>query len=167
VWIALAVLGVLALLATPVLAVLWLKARRRARRREDPDAAAAVSGAWAEAVDELSDRKVKWPPSDTPRELAERVHELAGQQTATPMRALAESYGAVRYGRTPPSATAADEAWRQVDELRKALDASDTWWARMRARLDPGTLRRRDLAATSSSRVVGAAEPLDERLPVA
>jgi hypothetical protein len=60
------------------------------------------------------------------------------------MRALAETYGAARYGRTPPSTDAAEQAWRDVDALRRALDASGSFTARLRARLDPGTLRRRD-----------------------
>jgi hypothetical protein len=66
---------------------------------------------------------------------------------------LAESYGAVRYGSAHPSSETADEAWQQVDALRRALDASDTWWSRLRARVDPGTLRRRerDLARASTS----------------
>lgn len=142
-WIVAAVFGVFAVLAAPVVAVLWLKARRRARRRDASDSTTAISGAWAQAVDELSDRKMVWPPSDTPRELAARVPHVAGPDTAAPMRALAETYGAARYGRARPPAQAADHAWEQVDELRRALDANSTFRSRLRARLDPSTLRRR------------------------
>jgi hypothetical protein len=158
-WIVALVLGLLALVASPVVAVVWLKARRRARRRDDPDTTTAVSGAWAEAVDQLADRRLVWPASDTPREIAARVPQAAGPETAEPMRALAESYGAVRYGGKRLPDAVAQDAWRHVDALRRALDASGTFASRLRARLDPGTLRRQERVLVRPAASSPTAEP--------
>jgi transglutaminase-like putative cysteine protease len=141
-WLVLAALVVLGLVVGPVVPVLALKARRRAGRRAAPSSSLAIEGAWREAIDELIDRRIEWPPSDTPHELAERVPALAGAGTAAPMRNLADAYGQVRYGDIEPPTGARDAAWGNVDALRKALDSSSTPMERIRAHLSTARLRR-------------------------
>lgn len=142
-WIVLVMIGLALLVVAPAGAVLLLKARRRTQRRRSRDPRTAIEGAWHETLDELVERRVQWPESDTPLELARRVPIVAGEQTAEPMRALARAYGSVRYGERTASTEEAGAAWRNVDELREALDTSTRLGARVRARLDPSRLRSR------------------------
>jgi transglutaminase-like putative cysteine protease len=142
-WIVLFLLVLACIVATPVLAVVLLKHRRRRRRRSVSDPSDAIEGAWLETLDELVDRRVRWPASDTPRELARRVPGVTSAATARPMRELAETYGAVHYGERAPSRAQADGAWRNADELRAALASSAPFLERARARLNPSRLGRR------------------------
>jgi hypothetical protein len=141
-----AVVAVLLLALLPVVVVLVLPARRRARRRRAREPSAAIAGAWREAIEELDIRRIPWPESSTPLELARQVPAAAGAATAQPMRALADTYSRARYGAAAPPAREAREAWEQVDALRDALDESSTTMERLRARLSP-----RRLASVSSS----------------
>jgi hypothetical protein len=142
-WMIALMLALVLLVVAPVVTILGLKAGRRSRRRSHADPAEAISGAWSEAVDDLSDRRVTWPASATPLEVADRVPTFVGAATEEPLRALADAYGAVRYGTRRPPEGAADDAWQQVDALRAALNGSTTFLRRLRARLDPTTLRSR------------------------
>ncbi|MSO78391.1 MAG: DUF4129 domain-containing protein [Acidimicrobiia bacterium] len=141
-WLLAVLLAAVILVLAPVAIVVGLKASRRSKRRARTDPAGAIAGAWAEVIDDLSDRQVSWPASATPLEVADHVPSIAGDATAPPLRALADAYGAVRYGETRPTADAARDAWRQVDTLHRALDTSNTALRKIRARLDPTTLRR-------------------------
>jgi hypothetical protein len=151
-WIVAVVLAVLVLALGPVAIVLGLKTNRRARRRRRVDPAAAIAGAWAEAVDDLTDHRHAWAPSTTPLEVARQVPARAGEATAAPLRALADAYGAVRYGAARPQPDAADDVWGQVDTLHRALGGSLGFFGRWRARVDPSTLRRRDAVRTGAGR---------------
>jgi TgpA N-terminal domain/Transglutaminase-like superfamily/Domain of unknown function (DUF4129) len=141
-WIIAGIVAITLLVVGPALAIVVVKSRRRRQRRTHTDPAVAVTAAWVEAMDDLADHRLRWPPSDTPRELARRVPGLAGDDTAAPLRALADSYSGVRYGGVTPDAEAAANAWREADALRDALDESSGFFGRLRARLDPTTLRR-------------------------
>jgi transglutaminase-like putative cysteine protease len=141
-WPVFVIAALLLIILVPAALIVLAKSRRRSRRRSAPDPSDAIRGAWSEAVDALTDRRVGWPASDTPYEAARRVPVHAGAATAEPMAALADAYTEARYGSHTPSTTAADRAWDDVDALRRALDASAPFVARMRARLDLRTLRR-------------------------
>ncbi|MEX0664587.1 MAG: DUF3488 and transglutaminase-like domain-containing protein [Acidimicrobiia bacterium] len=164
-WLLALVLAVVLLVVAPLVIIVGLKAGRRSRRRSRPDPAAAISGAWSEAVDDLADRRLTWPASATPLEVARRVPTVAGAATEEPLRALAHAYGAVQYGAHRPEPEAARDAWRHVDALRGALDASSGVVRRLRARLDPTTLRQRAAAAAqhfplSAPEAPGRSSPL-------
>lgn len=133
---------VVLLVAAPLVAVLVLKTRRRSRRRRTADPADAITAAWREAMDALADHRVASSPSETPLELAHRIPGVAGDETGGPLQVLARAYTATRYAGSPPPPERARSAWSAVDALRRALNASGTTGARMRARLAPGTLRR-------------------------
>ena len=150
-WIVLVLIGLALLVVAPAGAVLLLKTRRRTHRRRSRDPKTAIEGAWHETLDELVERRVQWPESDTPLELARRVPTVAGEQTAEPMRALARAYGSVRYGERTASTEEAGAAWRSVDELREALDTSTGLGrgfgpASTRADCDPGSAFRSGVA---------------------
>jgi transglutaminase-like putative cysteine protease len=140
VWVAVIVALGVALLVAPVVAILLWKRRRRARRRRDGDARHAIVGAWQEALDALVDHRVATSDSETPLELADRVPDTAGDAAGPPMQALAEAYTEARYATRDPDEAQADAAWRDVDDLEAALAESFGSWARVRARLSPGSL---------------------------
>jgi len=141
-WVLVLAALVVLLVAAPLVAVLVLKARRRSRRRGTADPADAITGAWREAMDALTDHRVASSSAETPLELAHRIPAVAGDETGPPLQVLARAYTATRYAGSPPPPERARSAWSAVDTLRRALDASGTTRARIRARLAPGTLRR-------------------------
>jgi hypothetical protein len=142
VWLLVIALVAAVIVAVYVGLVLAAKSRRRARRRE-AEPAAAVQGAWEEALDRLRDAHVEPDPALTPLELARRAPSYGATAATRPLRTLARSYTIVRYGEGGASAEEADRAWTAVEELDAALDADLTRRERWRRRLDPSTLRTR------------------------
>jgi hypothetical protein len=140
------VAAVAVLVLAPLLAVVLWKRRRRARRRSSADPRRAIVGAWHELIDTLTDHRIVTSPAETPYELAARVPADAGDDARPALRELAEVYTHARYATEPPQGARADAAWRDVDEVRRALDAREGAWARLRARLSPRTLGRQDRA---------------------
>jgi transglutaminase-like putative cysteine protease len=135
-------LGVLLVLVGGyVTAVLVAKARRRARRRDARDPAAAITGAWQEALDRLHEADVAWDPALTPMELAREAPRHTTPGSASPMHRLAGTYTAARYGGAANDDDAR-AAWTSVDELERALTGDLTWHRRWRRRVDAKTLRR-------------------------
>lgn len=127
--------------------VVTAKRRRRNRRRDDPDPAAAVTGAWEEVLDRLSEAGVDRPPACTPLELADVAPGRFPDAVAPPLRHLAETYSAARYGPAAPDAEDARAAWRDATSVNAALRADASARERWRRRLDPTPLRRSDAPA--------------------
>jgi transglutaminase-like putative cysteine protease len=122
--------------------IVTAKRRRRNRRRRAPDPAAAVTGAWEEVLDRLSEAGVERQPARTPLELAEFVPGRLPDEVAHPLRHLAEAYSAARYGSVVPDAEVARTAWRDASSVSAALRAGAKARERWRRRLDPTPLRR-------------------------
>ena len=118
------------------------KRRRRNRRRDEPNPAVAVTGAWEEVLDRLSEAGVDREQARTPLELADVAPGQLPEAVAPPLRHLAETYSAARYGSADPDAEAARAAWRDAKSVSDALRASATARQRWRRRLDPTPLRR-------------------------
>ncbi|HMF03999.1 MAG TPA: transglutaminase domain-containing protein, partial [Acidimicrobiia bacterium] len=118
------------------------KRRRRNRRRDDPDPAVAVTGAWEEVLDRLGEAGVDRQPARTPLELAEVAPERLPDAVAPPLRHLAETYSAARYGSVVPDAEVARGAWSDASSVSAALRAGANARERWRRRLDPTALRR-------------------------
>ena len=123
-------------------AIILAKRRRRGRRRDDPDPAAAITGAWEEVLDRLSEAGVERQPARTPLELAELAPARVPDDAGAPLRHLAESYTAARYGSVTPDADVAEQAWRDASSVSAALRAGANVRERWRRRLDPTPLRR-------------------------
>ncbi len=133
---------VLVLLLAPIVGVLAYKRRRRARRRNNPDRALAIAGAWREALDTLAEHRVASSDADTPFETATHVAQSTNEDARSPMQSLATSYSEARYAATAPSEEHVDAAWHDVDELRDALDRDLGPLRLARTRLSLRGLRR-------------------------
>jgi transglutaminase-like putative cysteine protease len=123
-------------------AIILAKRRRRGRRRDDPDPATAITGAWEEVLDRLGEAGVERQPARTPLELAELAPARVPDAAGAPLRHLAESYSAARYGSVTPDAEVAKQAWRDASSVSAALRAGASVRERWRRRLDPTPLRR-------------------------
>ncbi len=97
--------------------VLVAKRRRRSRRRTTTDPVVAVTGAWAEALDRLHEAAVPANPALTPSELARVAPAGTNAAAGAPLRRLAHTYNAARYG---DAVTGPDDAPRRVDVGRRA-----------------------------------------------
>ncbi|MGH9034025.1 MAG: transglutaminase TgpA family protein, partial [Acidimicrobiia bacterium] len=122
-------------------AVVVAKARRRARRRARRDATDAIAGAWEETLERLREAGVAPGPALTPLELAAGARPHVPEAAVAPLRSLAETYTAARYGADAPDSTQATRAWAQVGEIDRALADDVSVWVHWRRRLDPAPLR--------------------------
>jgi transglutaminase-like putative cysteine protease len=138
VWLSilLAVLGVLgwivlvlALAASPFLAVIAAKWRRhRWRRSPRVLPRGRISGAWREFADIAVDHGYLPPGAATRTEVAESV----GGVRPVLLAAVADRSA---FGRAEPTDDDAEQVWRAVDELRRDLDGRTSRWGRLRARI--------------------------------
>ncbi|NNC13220.1 transglutaminase domain-containing protein [Planctomonas sp. JC2975] len=129
----LAVLGwtllIVALVASPFLAVIAAKwRRRRARRSPRVLPRGRIAGAWLEFADTALDHGYTPPGSPTRSEVAEQV----GGPRPVLLAAVADRSA---FGLAEPTEGDADQVWRAVDELRRDLDGRTTRWGRIRARV--------------------------------
>jgi len=125
----------LGLAASPFLAVVGAKVRRRHRRRRAAAARDRVGGAWDEFRDGALDRGLVPPVAATRREVA-RLARVGGA------RGLADvaDRSAFAPGEVPDPL--ADAAWRRVEELVARMDAGRTRRQRLRAMVSLASLRR-------------------------
>ncbi|WP_314147942.1 transglutaminaseTgpA domain-containing protein [uncultured Leifsonia sp.] len=117
---------ILAILASPFLAVIAAKWRRRALRRSARTSIDRIVGGWREFADAAVDHGFDPPPSATRLEFAATI---GGNRAA----ALARVADRAVFSPLPPTPEEADSVWRAVDELRGQLDKRDTRWKRLRA----------------------------------
>ncbi|HWD61418.1 MAG TPA: transglutaminase-like domain-containing protein, partial [Humibacter sp.] len=119
----------LALVASPFLAVVAAKwRRRRARRSTRVLPRGRITGAWNEFADSAVDHGYSPPGFATRSEVAETV----GGPRPTLLASVADR---AAFGRAEPDDTDADQVWRAVDELRRDLNARTTRWGRLRAKV--------------------------------
>lgn len=133
---------VIGLAAVAAVAVVVAKTRRRARRRARPEAVGAIAGAWEDTLERLSEAGMAAGSARTPLELAGDAGERVPVGAAAPLRLLAETYTAARYGLAPPDRADADRAWSMAIAVDDALAGDVSLWVRWRRRLDPTPLRR-------------------------
>ncbi|MEL7975449.1 transglutaminase-like domain-containing protein [Isoptericola sp. F-RaC21] len=125
-----AVVVPLALLASPFLVILALKARRRTRRRTTGRPSDRMSGGWREVVDTATDLGTGVPPGATRREGAQALGERFGD---TGHVALAHRADASVFGGAEPSPQEAEAYWADVATvvggLRSGVRRRDRWRA--------------------------------------
>ena len=118
----------------PFLVILFVKARRRKRRRNAETPLAQISGGWQEFEDAVVDHGIQTPVAATRSEVAMSV---GGTRTAV----LAAVTDRATFGPGDPEANEAELVWRSVNELTTALDHGKTRWQRLRARISLRSLR--------------------------
>ena len=116
----------LAVLASPFLAVVAAKWRRRSLRRRAATSEERIVGGWREFADAATDHGFDPPPAATRRELAGTI----GGAKAAALAAVADR---AVFSPTAPTAAEADSVWRAVDDLRSQLDRRTTRWGRVAA----------------------------------
>lgn len=125
----------LVLLGLPALAIVALKARRRTRRRTRGTPAERVAGSFSEVVDYARDAGRPVPPRATRRELATVV---AAPQAAD----LADRADLAVFGPHDPSDHDIQAAWATAEDARAALVDDLDRPARLRAAVNPTSLRQ-------------------------
>ncbi|MFN3708204.1 transglutaminaseTgpA domain-containing protein [Microcella sp.] len=130
-----ALLGLIMLALTPVLAILAVKARRRRRRRRARDPATRILAGWMQVVDDVVDRGVTVPPTGTRRERAAAIG-------APSVVVLARVADRAVYAPDEPSPEDATKVWGAVDAVRRTFQDSATRRERMRAAVSTRSLRR-------------------------
>ncbi|MET9632615.1 DUF3488 and transglutaminase-like domain-containing protein [Lentzea sp. NPDC006480] len=115
------------------------KARRRGRRRRDPDHAARVLGAWHEQLDRLTERGISPPVSLTFHEVAQHVRGSLGD-TADPVAATADLATTAIYAPEHLDRADADHAWELLARLNTELYPGRVSAARLLAAVNPRPL---------------------------
>ena len=128
------VLAVLTILLAPFLTVIVLKARRRTRRRERGSPRDRAAGSWTEVVDAARDVDLSPPRNATRREAARAIGGLQSVQ-------LADHVDGALYSPDPPDEAQLAALWAASDEERRRLQGDLGWFARLRARVSPRSLR--------------------------
>ncbi|MCL2667127.1 MAG: DUF3488 and transglutaminase-like domain-containing protein [Micrococcales bacterium] len=137
-------LGIVMLLALPLLGVLVAKAQRRKRRRKAAGAGDAVTGGWAELVDAAVDLRRGPSLVDTRRESARVVavgigaDDLPGRLDDLAVRADRAAFAAA-----PPSSDQATKYWSDIDATVAAMRRNVGWRTRIAGRVSTRSLRRR------------------------
>lgn len=165
-WTAIGVGGVAALLLVLAAIVIAWKARRLHRRRTAGRAAVRIAGAWREVADRYGEAGVATPARATPLEAARTY--LAAEPSAPAVHGellgLVAVVDRAAYDATEPGDAEAAQAWRYCRTVVGALHAGRSRWQRIRMRLDPRPLLRRQprpaRGGRSTSGVVAPIDPL-------
>ncbi|MDQ4215242.1 transglutaminaseTgpA domain-containing protein [Microbacterium sp. ASV81] len=126
------VLLVLAILASPFVAIGAWKAARRRKRRAAVLTADRISGGWDELTDRAVDYGARIPAGAT---RAEEAQTVAAALTVPAVTVLAGHADAQVFGPSEPTVEDVDAFWREVDDIVGGLSASAGFRKRMLARL--------------------------------
>ncbi|WP_108250506.1 transglutaminase-like domain-containing protein [Planctomonas deserti] len=124
-----------ALIASPFLAILGAKLRRRRQRRRRGTPLDRIRGGWAEFADIALDHGYDLPESGTRREIASAVGSPASRRLAAAADLAVFSPGEADEGQ-------AGEVWSTVRELRGAMGSTLTRWQRFKAAVSLRSLGR-------------------------
>ncbi|MGV9354558.1 DUF3488 and transglutaminase-like domain-containing protein [Streptomyces misionensis] len=124
-------------------AAAWAPRRRRARRRNHPDPAHRVLGAWQQIVERLTEMGLPATGAHTAEEVAAFGKDRLGGAVGSHLPALAMLVNEVGYGGRNPDAASADAAWRHCDRVEEAVLHAVPRRERLRRALRPGALLRR------------------------
>ncbi|MGV8969005.1 MAG: DUF3488 and transglutaminase-like domain-containing protein [Microbacteriaceae bacterium] len=131
-WIAL----VAGILASPFLAIVATKLRRRRSRRNADTALEQMRGGWQEYYDAVLDHGVPVPKHSTRREVA----TVVGGARSTVLAAVTDR---AVFAPHDVSSSDAEKVWRAVSELRAGLDVGRTRWQKFTARVSMRSLGKR------------------------
>lgn len=132
-----------AIAALVPLTVVALKRRRRNRRRQHPEIGQRVAGGWQELIDLATDAQIVIAATATRREAAVTLALPAAAEAAAVADTLAFS------GRDPV-AEDAEHLWSIILTARRDVLAGLGPWAKVRAAVNPASLRRHHPFSRSS-----------------
>ena len=118
----------LGLLASPLMAIVIAKRRRRAARLNATDPRERITGAWSEIHDALVDHGAAMTASNTRLEVA----ALTELPAATAVAVLADT---AQYSSDTISEAEVTRAWVEAGEVITGLDVNLTRWQKIRARI--------------------------------
>lgn len=133
----------LVLLTGYLLYAAWVPYRRRARRRNHPDAGRRVLGAWQQIVDRLTEIGLPATGAHTAEEVAAFGAGRVGGAAGSHLPQLARLVNEVGYSGRIPDRASADAAWAHCDSVEKVVLRSVPRRERLRRALRPSSLRRR------------------------
>jgi transglutaminase-like putative cysteine protease len=121
--------------------ILWVKSRRRRRRRDAPDPRDRAVGAFASGIDVLIDLGASAPPAFTNAELVASGTHTVGESAAilAPVAALATE---AVYAPEAVSVDAADQAWTSTERFEANTVDTVGRFRRLRAKASLRSLRR-------------------------
>ncbi len=138
--------GLLVLLLAAGGGIVAWKLRRTRRRRQAPDSAGRIAGAWLELTDRYEEAGVVTPAMATPHEAVREITRTEASAVAfnDQLVGLARHVDRAAYDRVAPPPQDADSAWNYADQAVDALFACRSLPQRTRMRMDPRPLLRRD-----------------------
>ncbi|MEM8618223.1 MAG: transglutaminaseTgpA domain-containing protein [Actinomycetota bacterium] len=143
--LALRATGVIATALMPIVigaaAILFIKARRRARRLRSRAAADRVRGAWASATDALVDGGLSIEGAATDLEIAGAGTSVAGASVRWELRRLATLSSAATFGDPSRLDRSAADAAMYLGAVEAAIGEERSRWQRLRWRLSVRSLR--------------------------
>ncbi len=151
------------LLASPLLIIAGLKARRARHRRTRGPVSDQLSGAWDEIVDRARDLGYQAPANWTRREAAAG---LQSEYPEVPLERVAHHIDASVFGAAEPGADTRDHVWDEADRLRGAMLTTRAWYLRPAAIFSLTSLRRRTTESRQRPRTTQRIFRLRRRSPV-
>jgi hypothetical protein len=129
----------LLVIATPLLVILGLKARRTRRRQQTADHARRLALGWQQVLDQAADLGIVLPPAAT-RHQAARV--LSDTFDPDRLGDLAGRADRATFAPVPPGPGEADAYWAEVGQVLAATRRALPWRRYLAARLRFTSLRR-------------------------
>ncbi|MFQ5557182.1 MAG: transglutaminase-like domain-containing protein [Acidimicrobiales bacterium] len=123
-----------------VVAIALARLVRRRNRHRAPTSPARIAGAWGEMLDRLRETAGTGPDSRSVEEAMGQIEELV-PDLRPDVRAFTDLVNAALYSDRPPDPDDADEAWRLLGHIERALTEVRGHGVRLRATLDPRSLR--------------------------
>ncbi len=126
--------------------VVALKRRRTRRRRHAASPSRQIAGAWHEVVDRFEELGAKPRRHATTLEFARGLEaaELVAEGEGSLLVALARDADEAAYHPSPAEPELAAEAWQRTDQLIHHIGQRQGVWSRLRHRIDPRPLLRKD-----------------------
>ncbi|MDR2895266.1 MAG: DUF3488 and transglutaminase-like domain-containing protein [Propionibacteriaceae bacterium] len=124
----------------PIVAIVWLKRRRRSRRSDASDPDAAVIGGWQELIDVAADRGLVPPASATRAEISQ---SLSGQWQVDGLTDLSARADRAAYAADPADRSDAESYWADLRTSLGQLRQQSSVWQRLRATMSVASLRPR------------------------
>lgn len=137
--VAAALLGGLAVIVGPFVAIAYAKRRRRRRRESSPEVVSRFSGGWAEIEDAATDLGVTPSTTATRRENADSLAETFPEADFPRIASLVDSRV---FGATTPTADEAASVWSDVDVALASMRGQVGRVRRLRGRVSIRSLRR-------------------------